>query len=91
MGGACYKVLSENKHGIEVFQQTANYTSLTVNFDIIDRAPSKLKSSIPFYSTAEKNYIKNVDVESIILECVEEYSDDYVKQKLGAGAPAGGG
>jgi hypothetical protein len=85
----CFKMLNEFKYGIEMFQQAATYTSLTVNFEVIDHDPSKLKLSIPFYCTTEKNYIKNVDIESVTLECIEEYSDQDVNKKLAAIAPAG--
>ena len=82
---ACFKELSEVKYGIEIFQQTLGYVPLTIHFEIIDADPSQLKLSIPFYYTGVKNYIKNVDVESVTLECVEEYSEARVKDLLHGG------
>lgn len=76
------KILYETKYGIELFQQSKNYIPLTITFEVIDSDPSKLKLSIPLYCTDIKNHISNIDVESILIECTEEYTAEFVKQRL---------
>ncbi|MGZ4000093.1 MAG: caspase family protein [Mucilaginibacter sp.] len=86
----CFKTLAEFKYGMEVFQQSTNYIPLTLSFDIVDANPSQLKLSIPFFCPEVKNCIKDVDVESITVDCVKVYSEAYVNQKLNSATPVNG-